>query len=222
MKAPCIVFASILLAATASAQAPAFCYEIEAIDGVPYRIDDPDPDDWCKQAHRNPVQALKQLNKSIQTNRRLNKPDRFYFDPKRGAPQNLHVQLLLPEMVAENRAGTAAWEVTRTVQYIEPNPFGLKRTVLVIRDNMAESVPYAGSARDRVGVRHWEIYISEPHGHPTQSSPSGRWNFGYSWALFSCAGYFYSDDDGEAIDSAVDAKENLDAMLQTSWECADA
>ena len=120
MKAIATILAAMLAAVLglpvlAQGQVPAFCHATDPADPA-YNIADYDPqrdaDDWCKLAYNEPHKARRQVSKAVSLVRTQNNPNRFYFDPKTGAPPGLYIQLLRPWMVTQNAAGTHDWRVT--------------------------------------------------------------------------------------------------------------
>ena len=71
-------------------------------------------DDFCALARFEPYKAARQLSKVAGLNRRFNNRNRHYFDPRRGDPQGLYIQLLRPWMRDANASGAAEWTVTHS------------------------------------------------------------------------------------------------------------
>ena len=69
-------------------------------------------DNFCALAAYEPHKARRQLDKSIRITRRLENPNRYYFDPRRNGSTG-HIQLLRPWMADENAQGTARWALRR-------------------------------------------------------------------------------------------------------------
>lgn len=70
-------------------------------------------EDFCALAKFEPIKAARQLGKLVGVVRRFNNSNRYYFDPRRGSPPGLHIQLLRPWMQEENSSSAANWRVSK-------------------------------------------------------------------------------------------------------------
>ena len=127
MKTTTTIIAALLtvaLSASASAQGllDAICDDASrrgaTATEAEYR-DDPlaHADDFCALARFEPHKAAAQLGKMIRTTRGRENPNRFYFDPKRGADSGTYIQLLRPWMQEQNETGEWKWRIFQRTLY---------------------------------------------------------------------------------------------------------
>ncbi len=124
---------------------------------VPETLADFDPiehaDNFCALVKYRPNSARKQLDKTVRTARRLENPNRYYFDPLRG--DGGHIQLRRPWM-DENTERDSQWTVRR--RHLATWPGGFTVTHILISDESARNLCTWGTRAYSLSIVEFGAY----------------------------------------------------------------